>query len=301
MEPINRNFIDILAIFFSEKKLILFTTFLITLLSIFLSFFFPTIYSSSALLAPTQSKGMIDETLGSYSALSFAGIDLPSSSSSSLIPEAVATINSYKFFKENFLNQINLYDLMAVKSWNSYENIIIYDENDYNAEKKIWVREYTHPFKQIPSSAESYEIFHKNHFKIIEDMDTGFYKITIKHKSPYLAKKWLEIIIDEINKKFRQDQKKTSQASLNYLNLQISKTSFSEIKEVLSILIKKEIETLTLVESNEDYIFKAIDPPSLDEFPDSPIRTFFIIAGFLLGFFISIMIALIRMVLFQKN
>lgn len=298
MKDTNKDFVEIFKIFFSEKKQIFLITFAFTILSFCFSLFLPTIYSSSALLVSSESKSMDNNLMIPSSALSLAGINIPSSMSSSLIPEVVETLKSQKFFEENFLNQINLHDLMAVDSWNSYENIITYDKKIYDNEKNIWVRDFKHPYKQIPSTAESYLIFHKDHFKIIKVMDgaaqTRFYKVVMKHKSPEIAKTWLEIILREINRKYRQDQKEISKASLDYLNMQISRTSFSEIKQALSLLVKKEVEILTLVELNEDYVFKVIDPPTLDEFHDSPQRMLFVLVGFVLGFFTSIMIVLIR-------
>ena len=90
-------------------------------------------------------------------------------------------------------------------------------------------------------------------------METGFVTVLIKHQSPYVAKAWLDNIISSINQTLRQDQKKRSLLSIEYLNNQIASSSYTEINQVLSALIQQETEKLMLIEVNKDYIFKAIE------------------------------------------
>ena len=83
--------------------------------------------------------------------------------------------------------------------------IIIYyfyirsDNNIFDISSGNWVRDFKYPQTQIPSVQEAYKIFLKDHIKIIESNDTGFVTISIAHKSPFIAKAWTDLVVNEIN------------------------------------------------------------------------------------------------------
>ena len=93
--------------------------------------------------------------------------------------------------------------------------------------------------------------FKKWHFSLSEDKKTGFVTIKIKHKSPFVAKEWVELIIDEINIFYRQKDKSESEKSVSYLNKQIAMTNLSEVKEAVSKLLQEETKKLSLIEARE--------------------------------------------------
>ena len=160
--------------------------------------------------------------------------------------------------------------------------------------KILWTREYTYPQQQIPSSQESFEVFNRDHLYLNEDKKTGFVTLSIKHQSPYVAKQWTELIVNEINKFYRQKDKLESEKVARYLNQQISITGFSEIKEVLAQLLQKETEKLTLIEANQYYVYEYIDPPAVMEKKSEPNRALICIMGALLGGMLSIFLVFLR-------
>ena len=102
--------------------------------------------------------------------------------------------------------------------------------------------------------------FLKIHFKNYSDDQSGYIVLTIKHQSPFIAKKWTETVFEEINSFYRQKDKAQSQNSVIYLNEQMAKTRFSEIKQVTAELLGQEIQKLTLIEANSDYVFEYVYP-----------------------------------------
>ena len=199
----------------------------------------PNIYQSQAILAPVDSSSSISGALQSYSGLAgLAGINLPPTVTDSNSVKAMNKLSSLSFFKNNVLPNIFLPDLMALKSWNHNNKSLTYDDNIYIYETNTWVRDYSHPYKQIPSPQESYKIFQDKHFGIIEDKKTGFITISTKHQSPILAKEWTELFVNEINAFYRQKDKLESQKAVSYLNEQITITNLSEIKQVVAELLK---------------------------------------------------------------
>jgi uncharacterized protein involved in exopolysaccharide biosynthesis len=183
---------------------------------------------------------------------------------------------------------------MAVKSWNSKTNIVAFDENIYETSSNSWVRDFSYPQQQIPSAQESYEVFKTEHLSLSEDKKSGFITLSIKHRSPFVAKQWVELVVNEVNAFYRQKDKSESEKAVSYLNQQISMTGLSEIKQVLAQLLQEETKKLTLIEANQFYVFDYIDPPAVMEKKSEPKRTLICLLSALLGGMLSIVLVLIR-------
>ena len=70
--------------------------------------------------------------------------------------------------------------------------------------------------------------------------------------------------------------------------------TFSEIKQVTASLIQQEIQKLTLIEANTDYVFEYINPPSVMEEHIEPRRYLIIILFTLFGGLLGATIVLFR-------
>ena len=241
--------IDLRELFYAlwQGKWIIFslTTF-ISIVGVVYSLYLPNIYKSNALLVPVNPSSGISGALGNYSGLAgLAGIRLPSGDDEGNSAKAIKKISSLSFFENNILKNIYLPDLMAVKYWDSNKNIMQYDKNLFDPNSNNWVRDFSHPRQQIPSAQESFKVFKTKHLSINEDKKSGFITISIKHQSPFLAKQWVELVVNEVNNFYRQKDKLESETAVKYLNQQISMTSLSEIKEVLAQLLQEETKKLT--------------------------------------------------------
>ncbi len=297
--------IDLRELFYvlMEGKFIIVTlTGFIFIIGLIYSLLLPNIYESKTMLVPVKSDSGISGALGSYSGLAgLAGINLTSVRDEGNTVQAIQKISSLSFFENNIMPNIYLPDLMAIKSWNPEKNILMFDENIFDTDNNTWVREHSYPNQQIPSSQESFEIFKTEHLSLSEDKQYGFINLSIKHQSPFIAKQWVELIVNEINTFYRQKDKLESEKAVSYLNKQISMTDLSEIKEVLAQLLQEETKKLTLIEANEFYVFDYIDPPVVMEKKSKPNRTLICILSALLGIMISVLYVLIRHYIFNKK
>jgi len=289
--------IDLRELFYVllEGKWIIFSvTSFISIIVLVYSLLLPNIYEAKAMLVPVNPSSGIAGALGSYSGLAgIAGISLPAGGDEGNSAKAIEKIRSLSFFENNVLPNIHLPDLMAVKSWNSKKNILNFDGSIYDTSSNTWVRDYSYPQQQIPSPQESYAVF-KQHLSLNEDKKSGFITLSIKHQSPFVAKQWVELIINEVNSFYRQKDKIESEKAVSYLNQQISLTSLSEIKEALAQLLQEETKKLTLIEANQYYVFDYIDPPAVMEKNSEPKRALICILFSLLGGMLSIVFVLIR-------
>ena len=190
---------------------------------------------------------------------------------------------------------------MAVKSWTRKTNTLTYEQSIYNTNSNTWAREFSYPKQQIPSVQESFEVFITSHLSLSEDEESGFITLSIKHQSPFVAKQWAELVINEVNGYYRQKDKAESEKAVNYLNQQISITGLSEIKKVLAELLQEETKKLTLIEANQFYVFDYIDPPAVMEQKSDPKRSLICILSALLGGMLSVVLVLVRHYLFKTK
>jgi len=290
--------IDLRELFYvllKGKWIILSLTAFVSIIGLIYSLLLPNIYESKTILVPVNSSSGISGALGSYSGLAgLAGVSLPSVVDDGNSAKAIKKISSLSFFENNVLTNIYLPDLMAVKSWNPKTNTLAFDQSIYDTNSNTWIRDYSYPQQQIPSSQESFEVFKTKHLSLSEDKQSGFITLSIKHQSPFVAKQWVEVIVNEINAFYREKDKSESEKAVSYLNQQILLTSLSEIKQVIAQLLQEETKKLTLIEANQYYVFDYIDPPAVMEEKSEPKRALICILIALLGGMLSIVLVLIR-------
>lgn len=284
------DFRKLFEVIWGGKWIVLTITSFFILAAIIHSISLPNIYKSSALLSPVNQQNSINNTMRSYGGLAtLAGINIPTQSNASNSIKAIDKVNSLSFFSDNILPNIFLPNLMAVKSWDSISNTIYYDASIYNESTKKWIRN-----SKIPTAQESFNVFKNKHLEISEDKNTGFITISVKHQSPHVAKTWVDLIVKEINYFFRAKDKVEATAAIDYLNIQIAQTSFTEIKEVIAQLLQQKTQLLTLIEVSDFYVFEYIDPPAVMESKSEPNRLLMCILSALIGITLGIATVLIR-------
>ena len=294
----NKNYndeIDLRELFhaiWGKKFYIVAMTSVFALISIIYSLSLPNIYNSRAIMMPVEESSKMNGMLGQYSGMAnLAGISIPSESSSKS-QEAIARIRSFEFFSNHFLPQIMLEDLLAVKNWNRGNNTLIYKEADFNSELNQWVREAQPPLSKVPSSQEAY-IKYKEIMSISQDKKTSFVLLSIKHESPFIAKLWVELIIDQIDEVMRNKDKQEAMKSVEFLNGLTPSINYEEIKKALSSLQHVQIKRLMMIEANDNYIFKVLDSPLAPEIKSEPKRSLIVILGTMLGMMISVLGSLV--------
>lgn len=293
---------ELLHLLFLKKWIIVSLTTFISILGVVYSLSLPNIYESKTLLTPTNSSGPISSALQSYSAVAgIAGLSLPVSSNDNNSQKAFAKISSLSFFESDILPNIFKPNLLAVKSWNSKTNSIIYNEKVYDKDSDSWVKKSSNSQIQIPTSQESFEAFKGKHLSVSKDKKTGFVTISIKHQSPFIAKKWTELVVNQINSFYRQKDKIESEKAVSFLNKKIATTNLSEVKQTIAELLQQETQKLTLIEANTFYVFEYIDSPAVMEKKSEPRRALICILFAFLGGISSILTVLLKHYFFNEK
>ena len=268
---------EIFSAIWQGKYLIVSLAASFSILAMIYSLSLPNIYQSKALLSPVGEDN-INNTFQNYAGLaSLAGIDISPQGKDKNTLRALEKVNSFSFFKENILPKIFLPDLVAVDSWNANENIIEYDDNLYNQNLDKWIAK-----SEIPSEQESFKVF-KKILNVTKDINTGFVTISVRHKSPIVSMEWTELVVKELNYFFRSKDKLEAEAAMIYLNNQIARTNFVEVKQAIAQVLQKKTQQLALIEVTDFYIFEYIDPPKVEEEKDEPSRSLISVLGLILG------------------
>tara|TARA_A100001011_G_scaffold47996_1_gene45483 strand:- start:19201 stop:20151 length:951 start_codon:yes stop_codon:yes gene_type:complete len=299
-EEINENYLDsevdlkeLVLLFWKKKVTIILLTSAFAAFSVGYALYLPNIYQSKSLLAPTDQQESLSSKLSSYKNLAgLAGVNLPGTGTTKT-NEAIERIRSFKFFSEQFLPLIKLENLMALKKWVPENNSLVYDESLFDVKQSKWIRDVKYPLKVKPSEQEAF-LTYQEILAISVDDETGFVSISMDHMSPVIAKKWLDIIIMNINTNMRELDKEKAKNSINFLNESSGSTSVQSIKIAIAALLEEQMQTLMLASSDEDYIFKVIDAPIVPEIKSSPSRAIICIIITLLGGFLSLLIVLIQ-------
>ena len=282
---------ELFHVLFRGKWIIVSVTAFASIIGVIYSLSLPNIYTSKAILVPVNASSGISRAFAGYSSLAgLAGINLPSESDEGNSIKAIQKIGSLSFFENNILTNIYLPDLMAVKDWNSKTNTLTYERSIYDAKSNIWINSN----QGIPSAQESYIIFKSNHLSLSEEKKSGFITLSITHQSPFVAKQWAELVVNEVNSFYRQKDKSESEKAVSYLNQQISVTALSEIKQVLAQLLQEETKKLALIEANESYVFEYIDPPAVMEKKSGPKRAIICSLLSIFGAIIGVILVLLR-------
>ena len=280
------DFGEILSIILKGKYIVLSITTLAAIFSVILALWLPNVYTSSTLLAVANEKSSMSNKLSSYSSLAgLAGINISRDSNNSL--EAIERIKSFDFFSKHFLPYIKLENLLAVDRWNEDNNLLTYNSKIFDNNTKKWIRK-TNPTK--PSKQEAYKVY-KEILTISEDNKTFFVTISIKHKSPNVAKNWVEIIVKNINDIMRQEENKITTNSINFLTEKIATTNLKETKDAISQLIESQMQSLMIAAASESYVYKTLNAPIAPERKTSPNRALICIIGTILGGILGVMLA----------
>jgi LPS O-antigen subunit length determinant protein (WzzB/FepE family) len=252
--------------------------------SVLYSLSLTNIYTSEAILMPSEDARGSRSSGGYGEIASMVGLS-STSSSVSKTDKGIKELESFIFFKNIIESNDILPKLFASKTYDKKNKILEYDQEIYDAKKSSWMG---HDKK--PSDQQAFRVF-KSIFEVEKDKE-GFIVISISHMSPYFAKDLLDIIIESINEQSRQKDKIDAEESIKYLTEELIKTNLYEIKQVLSRLIENQIQSLVLTEVRKEYLFKVIEPPIVPEIKSFPNRALICIVITILGSILSFLICI---------
>ena len=272
-----------------KKAFIAIFTLIFFLISSGIAFYLPNKYESEVLVAPANPEGSQDSISSGFSGLAgLAGISLDSPGQSK-VQEALEVIKSRKFIND-FINKYQLKAaIMASEGWNKDLKQIEFDSSIYDDENDLWKKE--------PSDIKTIKTFQDDLLSYSEDKKTGFIKISITTISPELSREWVELLLLELNSYFREQTIYEASMMLSFLEIQVEKAKFIEIRKSIFNLMEEQIKIVTLAEGRPEYMFRTLDPAIIPEIKASPLRTLIILLSSLSGLIIALAYTLFHFVL----
>jgi uncharacterized protein involved in exopolysaccharide biosynthesis len=296
------DLIDLFRDVWGARKLIFGLTLGASSIAIAIALWLPNVYESSTILRPKNSQAGMSDLIGQYGGLAkLAGVSLPPENGQQKTSLALEILKSRRFASEFVERHKILPQFFAAKDWNWDTQKLSLDPSIYDDSGKTWIRRANPPRSPRPSAAEIHDLWMET-FSAAEDKDTGFVRLSLKHRSPVLAKLWLDLVILDINEELRAQDLEKAERAILYLEKKMKETQISEIRNLLSGLLRNHMESRMLATIEEDYAFSVIDPPAIEEKKAQPNRVLICISGFFIGLFSSIFLALIlRELDSQKN
>jgi uncharacterized protein involved in exopolysaccharide biosynthesis len=287
---------ELFSVLWLGKKLIIAITILFAVGSVAIALLMPNIYKSEALLAPAEEAqgGGLSALANQFGGLaSLAGINLGKSGGTDKTELAIEVMKSRKFTSDFIEKHHILPELMAVDKWSLSDNKISYDPELYDINTKEWVRQVELPLQAKPSMQEAYKQFTKI-FSVTSDKQSGLVTVSIEHKSPYVAKQWVDWLVTDINQVMKQRDVTEAKRSTEYLEKQIEQTNVADIRTVLYKLVEEQAKIIMFAEVRDEYIFKTVDPALVPEEKAKPKRALICVLGTLLGGMLAVFIVLVR-------
>ncbi len=276
---------DILALLWRRRWLMLAIMVLSTGLGVLAAYLITPIYRSTVVMMPAQTSessnrlGGLTGSLGGLAAL--AGVSAPESIQSE---EALATLTS-RLFTEKFIRELDLLPVLFEPAWDS--------------ERQEWLAQDP---KDAPSMTDGVNFIENVVRVVARDNDTGLLRLHIMWKDPVLAADWANTMVEMVNLHLREKAVVEAEKSLAYLNEELSKTTTIEVRSTMFGLMEHQIRSTMLAHIRDEYAFKVIDPgvPSEIDGFIRPNRLLLVVLGVAAGMLLALFLAII-LAFFEKN
>ncbi len=107
----------------------------------------------------------------------------------------------------------------------------------------------------------------KGTFQVSKPRASKIVRIIVNHGDPLFAKQLVGWLVEGVNKTMAEEDVIEAKKSIEYLTIQASKTSVSQLKKLFYNMIESHVTTIMLAEVNKEYVFKTLDPPILPIWP----------------------------------
>ena len=285
---------ELFGVLWAGKIKIIAITAVFAIASVIYALSVPNQYKATALLAPAQSDGGgLSGALGQLGGLaSLAGVSLDGGEvGEAQIAQEIMKSWSYV---ESFIDDNNIaVEVYAAEGWNKLSNELVIDDDLYDTAQKSWLIEDDDTGEnRSPTSWELFEVFQEK-LSVSEDKKSGLVSVSIEYYSPQIAKQWVDMYVDAVNRFMQQRQVDKVTKNITYLQEQIEKTSIAEMQEVFYTIIEEQTKNKMLAEASPEYVFVAVSPSMVPEQKSQPKRALICILGTLLGGMLSVLLVLI--------
>jgi uncharacterized protein involved in exopolysaccharide biosynthesis len=227
------------------------------------------IYRGTTILAPAdlEKKGSgsgLSSALGSVGGFAaLAGMGLGGSDTAT--EEAIAVLKSQQF-TQGFLRDNNVMPDLFPKAW--------------DAAAGHWKS----GIKKVPTLGAGFRKFDKIR-KVQRDKQSGLITVQIDWKDSAKAAGWTNALVERLNDEMRKRALKQAEASMGYLQHELTTTIDVATREAISRLMEGQIKQEMMAHVTEEYALRVVDRaiPADADAPVRPIKILYVVFGLLLG------------------
>ncbi|MDB9783541.1 Wzz/FepE/Etk N-terminal domain-containing protein [Gammaproteobacteria bacterium] len=294
---------ELTLLFWEKKKFIfLFSTFFF-LISIAVAMLLPHLYESSATLKIIPSSSQSNSSNSSVGGKigGAASVFLGGGSASVDYVLAEKTIFSRDFFKHLISFDGILAKLKHFDSYDPKSRKLVFSDDVFDPESSRWLLTYDSENEEDLSYLDAYRTY-KSMISIAWQKDEAeFMGLSVTHASPYFAKDFLDLIIQETNSLVRQRKFEETQLSLNFLNAQLAATPIAEVKASINQIIRSQLNAQMIASVRKNYLLSPLDAPFIPDERSSPRRTLIVVLLTLFGACLSLIWVVIYHYNFETN
>jgi uncharacterized protein involved in exopolysaccharide biosynthesis len=194
------------------------------------------------------------------------------------VEEALAVLRSRKL-AESFIEEHHLMPILFNGKW--------------DASRKQWKVDV-----KPPTQGRAYKALDRIR-SVERDRDTGIITLQVEWEDAHLAADWANELVERLNAEMRTRAVAQANASLSYLERELTQTNVVTTRDAISRLIEAQVQERMLANVTEQYAFRVVDPAVASD-PDDPVRPhkfLLIILGLFLGLMFGTAIVLVRMFL----
>lgn len=244
-----------------------------TCIALGIALLLPPIYQAQTLLAPASESStnsrlsMLNSQFGGIA--SIAGVSLNSGSPAS--QEAFAVLKS-RSITNRFVEMNKLLPVLFADDWDP-------ESQQWTSEKPktLW---------------DAYALFDHKVRTATEDKKTGLVTLSIEWKDPVAAAAWTNELVALTNQTLRDRQIERSNRNLAYLKKQLEITNVSEVRQAIYRLVESEVKSVMLAQGDDEFAYRVLDPAVVPERKAKPHRLLIVVAGFLAGGVLAVLLAL---------
>ena len=286
---------ELFGVLWAGKFLIAAVTAVFAVGTIFYSLSIPNQYKATVVLAPAQAEtGGLSGALGRLGGLaSLAGVNIGDSFGSDYMI-AQEIMRSWGFVEEFIEDNELAIEVYAAEGWNKTSGQLNISDDMYDISAQSWLLEDEASGElRAPTSWELFKRFEEM-LSISHDQQSGLLTVSIEYYSPYVAKEWLDIYVEAINKHMQERQVLKVSNNIRYLEDQIAKTSIAEMREVFYTIIEEQTKNKMVAEASPEFVFTVVSSSMVPEKKSRPRRALICILGAFLGGVVGIVVTFVR-------
>jgi uncharacterized protein involved in exopolysaccharide biosynthesis len=214
-------------------------------------------------------NGSANSIVGSLGGLaSLAGVSIGGGDVAT--EESLAVLQS-RGFTEAFISEKNLMPLFFARKWDA-------------AAGKWKVGE-----QKIPTLHKAFRYFDEGVRKVTEDKKTKLIKVQIDWKDRHEAADWANELVRRLNSEMRSRAIAKAEASLAFLEKELTVTTEIGERQTLLHLIEAQIRQRMLATVTEEYAFRIVDTATAPDADESvrPTKLFMVAAGLVIGLMVG--------------